>query len=156
MHYYSSLKGAPKVITYFMCDNTGITSLEHAPISVLENFTAENNPNLKSVNGLPKFIGGHVHLTECLKIINPYDDIIKVTIRNTAVLSYYPTLPLLKMLSNNYNSCIEIDYGDETIVENIIAKYDTAWHNSEKDFKKALVDCQYELIKSGYKGNARW
>ena len=117
----TSLQGAPRYVgTSFYCNDNQLTSLQGAPQDVGGNFYCIDN-KLTSLEGAPSHIGSRIMLT------------------------YSPTLPLLRVLS--YKMIFISDSPPQLIA--ILDKY-------TGQGKKGALPCAAELIKAGYKDNARW
>lgn len=132
-----TLKGCPTKIlpgnydSIFRCNNNQLTSLQHLPDNINAMIQCENNP-FTSLEGL----------TENTKALS-------------IDLTYSSDLPLLRLLLSKQGNAFFKDKSPqkeaqevEKIINDCIA--------TELNLKKRILDCQYALIKAGYKGNAKW
>jgi hypothetical protein len=118
----------------FECQGHKLTSLKYIPKIIPGDLVCYDNP-LISLEGieLDSYIG------------------------NEILLTYTPTLPLLRtvkakngVLFQDKNSDISSG-NDIDVIRKIIHI-----HCKNPNIKQAIYNCQYDLIKSGFKGNARW
>jgi hypothetical protein len=117
----------------FECQAHKLTSLKYIPKFIPGDLVCHNNP-LKSLEGIES------------------DSVIEQDL----YVTYTPTLPLLRTLRVKN----EILFQDQGFTASggpvdIIRKILNS-HNKNSNFKKALIDCQYDLIKAGFKDNAKW
>lgn len=180
-----SLEGAPHYVGgNFSCSHNRLTSLAHAPTHVggffscnhnrLENLTgapayANNNfwcvnNNLTSLQGAPKFVKGdficsHNKLTnlegapqtvgsDFMCNMNP--SLVSLQgapdhVNGEFVLTYYDQLPLLRLI--NYR---------HLLINQAPAQVTEIMRNYQGQGKKAALACAAELIRAGYKDNAKW
>ena len=117
----TTLQGAPTSVGgSFMCDHNQLTSLEHAPASVGKSFRCDHN-QLTTLKGLP--------------------------VVTKLVLSYSPTLPLLRCLLAKH---VEFHPALENkTIETILNKY-------AGKGRREMFWCQKELEDAGFPENARW
>jgi hypothetical protein len=151
-----SLKYTPKkILGEFSCGHNDFISLTDGPVSVSGNYACEHNNKLESLEGLATEIGGDLDFNGCKKLKVMWNSFDSIKVGGNIYIPYHINLPLLRLLAPTYaNSKIQVllfDIADLEEIHDILAKY----FNVE-NWKKAVVDCQYELIKSGYKGNAKW
>lgn len=162
-----SLRGAPHIVDGdFDCSMNALTSLAYAPkhVGSRASFKCDGN-QLTSLAYAPKgcdeFVCNNNQLTHLqdappCKLLwateNPF-----TSFKNTPdhiehlVISYAPHLPLLGLLSVKKIE-FEHDPGDDAQskqVEEILNKY-------AGQGKKAMLNCASDLIRAGYKDNARW
>jgi hypothetical protein len=163
----TSLLGAPHTIKgKFDCSNNLLTAFEHdAPYACADLYCSHNKLTdlkhaPKSVNTITCDNNLLTNLTTCPAAIdvfaayNPFKNF-----RNTPdhiqvlTITYEPDLPLLGLLSVPHVEIFDPITGeyDETLT-NIINKYT---HNGST-IKSHMLQCAAELIRAGYKGNARW
>jgi hypothetical protein len=137
----TSLIGAPKSVGgYFSCSDNQLTSLIGAPISVGGYFSCSDN-QLTSLIGAPKSVGGHFN---CYNNLLTSLEGAPTIVGGTFYCTWSKDLPLLRLV--NYKK-VRVHYQ----VDKIINKY-----FGQKPLKQAILDCQKELIESGFVGNARW
>lgn len=147
----TSLEGCPTHVGYeFDCSMNELTSLAHGPQDVGSSggpfgghYLCANNL-LTNLVGAPKVVPGMFTCHE-----NPLKSLkgIPDTIGKVLTVSYEPNLPLLRVLT--YPK-LRIQLVDAPVdVYNILMKY-------EGQGKQGALACAAELIKLGYKGNARW
>lgn len=123
-----TLKGSPlEVGGTFECVSNDIQSLEGAPIRVGGDFIIVNNKHLRSLDGLPKNINGIIRLS-CL-----------------------PELGLLRLITNDIKN-IELQNAPDDL-NKIFKKY--MGKPTPGARKSAAIACSLELIRAGFKGNAR-
>lgn len=139
----TSLEGAPKSIRgNFWCGGNRLTTLQHAPQSVGGEFACTGN-SLTSLEGAPKRVDGNFSCAgNELTTLEGLSDV-----KGTLVLSYSPTLPLLRcLLARKVQFIGEIE---NKTVETILNRY------AGQGEAGAFV-CGAELADAGYKENARW
>lgn len=129
--------------TYEMCT---VNSLEDSPTIIDSYLSCSNNKNLTSLKNLPKSIGGRFFCwSNALTSLEgfEYDN----SIGALFCVTYTPYLPLLRlcMASNGVNT-------NNQEIDNIL----NHCIKSEPILKKRIIECQYALIKAGYKDNAKW
>lgn len=179
-----SLKGAPTHVGgSFECNNNQISSLEHAPVHVEKEFWCQGN-NLINLDHAPAHVGGNFYCSNNLlvslkgapKIINrdffcndnqlttldhaPEKVLLDFDCENnplinltglpimigTCTITWHAQLPLLRCL----NSQLSVALTDAPVeVESIINRYVGSG-------KKGALACAAELIRAGYKENAKW
>lgn len=162
-----TLKGAPHtVMGDFECNHNQLTTLEHGPTRVDGNYFTPTQP-LKSLLGAPRKVGGDfwcgwTQLTDLTGAPDHVDQDFICTVPGLISLRgapghvggifkcvYEPHLPLLRMLVSN-NPQLEPNFREpEKTIEVILKK-----HAGEG--KKGALTCAVELIKAGFKENARW
>jgi len=64
---------------HFACHMNNLTSLKNSPDTVGDDFICDRNPQLKSLEGLPKFIGGDLTVEYSMAKIYSEDDIRKMS-----------------------------------------------------------------------------
>jgi hypothetical protein len=136
----------------FQCDGNMIESLEYGPSYVGLGYDCSDN-HLTDLNFLPTFIGGT--LMAFTNPLSSLEGLEKCKIGGAIFLSWNANLPLLRLISiENRTSFIGSEREDSIQakeIETIIKEF-----KKHPDKKKAIYDCQYALIKAGFKGNARW
>ena len=136
-----SLAGAPNHVGGdFYCSANQLGSLDGAPDYVGDNFWCPNN-RLISLDGAPDYVGGnfwcsHNQLTS-LEGAPSYVSEFKC--------SYSKSLPLLRLLAYPKVTIYDVPYK----LEDIINKY-------AGQGKPGALKAAAELIRAGFKGNARW
>ena len=157
----TTLKGAPRHVGYsFYCVSNNLTSLEHAPVTVTDGFNCSYN-QLISLVGAPRHVGDGfncnnnqlTHLQGAPNSVNgfyceynPLTDLSHLPEQISLLwCSYSLHLPLLRLLMYNDVGCL----GAPMIVKDILSKY-------EGKGKAGAIKAAAELIKAGYKENARW
>lgn len=161
-----SLKGAPTwVYGRFNCDRNQLTHLEHAP-KKCEDFSCSHN-KLVSLTHAPE-VGNTItcdhnmltDLTECpaaKEVFAAYNPFVKLTHTpghiHQLTITYEPNLPLLGLLSVHHVEIFDPDTGEymDKLSKILNAHTGKGAHN-----KAQMLTCAAELIKAGYKGNARW
>lgn len=151
------------VLGYFQCDYNQLTTLDGAPESVGGSFLGSSN-QLISLKGAPKnVVGSFVCINNQLTSLegapssvgdlfschlNPLTSLQGMPLElNYLAIPYTPTLPLLRCLaakSISLRSSI-----NHTTVETILNKY-------AGQGRRAMFDCQKDLIDAGFEDNARW
>jgi hypothetical protein len=137
-----SLKGAPQHVGGdFVCNENNLTTLEGAPQGVGGVFLCEKN-RLTSLKGAPHTVGEDFWCRENdLSSLEGLPD----RIAGNLFLDYSPTLPLLRLLLIKGVGDFRLN---DVKLQKILAKYKgKGW--------SAMVPCARELIRAGYKGNAR-
>lgn len=162
----TSLVGAPiKVVGAFDCSENLLTSLLHAPTKCEDlNCSRNKLTNLTHApmvaNSIDCSYNLLTDLTTCpgaqdvFAAYNPFEhfrntptDIERVTI------TYAPNLPLLGLLSVHHVEVFDPDTGE---YKEDLSKILNAHVGKGVLNKAAMLKCAGELIKAGYKGNARW
>jgi hypothetical protein len=130
----------------FNCAAMRLISLENSPTFVGGHFCCNGNA-LKSLEYAPTQVEGdfkcyNVDLTS-LKGIE-FDSIIKGDI----VMDYNENLPLLRLCIGKGNVVTRRNEIPGVIITQHIKQY--------PNIKERIIKCQYDLIKSGFKNNAKW
>lgn len=148
-----SLKNAPnKVGKSFDCADNKITSLEYGPKIVQNDYICTRN-EIINLEHMPTYVGGNfVAFDNPLQSIQGIE---KCKISGIAYLPWNADLPLLRVLVLP-NSVTIVDNPDDdnmigSDVNSILKRY-----KNISNKKKSIYDCQYALIKAGFKGNAKW
>jgi hypothetical protein len=139
----TSLIGAPKSVgRYFICSDNRLTSLIGASTTV-DGFFNCNYNKLTSLIGAPTSIGSYFNCSN-----NPFTSLegAPISVGGYFCCDWSEDLPLLRLVT--YKEVI-IYQNDQ--VNKIINKY-----CGQKPLKKAILDCQKDLIENGFVGNARW
>lgn len=161
----TTLEGCPTHVgDNFDCSTNMLTSLEYAPTYVAKNFRCSDN-QLTSLAHAPT----HVHAFNCAKnqltnlthapetveldiscYANPLVSLEGAPLRvgRTWWITYDENLPLLKTLSGQSIEFMNMTH-DSGNVAHILNKY-------MGQGKPGAIKAAAELIKAGYKGNARW
>jgi hypothetical protein len=137
-----SLVGAPHTVgKEFSCNKNRLTSLVGAPRSVGGGFWVNNNK-------LTSLEGGPAHVGSSLQVLgNPLKSLdgMPVELKGTIWLDYNRELPLLRLLE--LPDCM-LSYAPDPVKE-ILNKY-------MGQGKAGAIKAAVELVKAGYKENARW
>lgn len=125
---------------HFECANKKLISLEGSPREVGKTFDCRRN-RLTTLVGAPEHVGDFV----CIE--NPLVDLVGLSsqIDGAVSFNYTPQLPLLRTLVADKIW----PYPDQVELEVILNKY-------KGQGKAAILKCAAELIKAGFKDNARW
>jgi hypothetical protein len=139
----TSLVGSPHTVSgSFSCQRSGITSLEGAPHQVGDRFNCSGT-HITSLKGGPRIVGVNFR---CEKNRLTSLEGLPERVGGGIFLDYKPTLPLLRLLL--VQGVVQIILGNNADVIHIMNKYKgTGW--------KGMVPCARELIKAGFKENAR-
>ncbi len=124
----TSLEGAPQKTRSFDCSDNSLTSLVGAPES-LDYLGCDRNP-LQSLEGFPQVI--EVRLD----------------------MSYRPDLPLLRTLVAKHSG-IHL-YARQTSLIQAAEQVEAILNKYAGQGKPGAIKCAVELVKAGYKENARW
>jgi hypothetical protein len=128
----NTLENAPTTISgAFDCSNSlNLISLKHCPETVNGFFIARGNTNLKSLEGIE----------------------VDSKISGPLFLDYNESLPMLRSLvvKRGVKFLGQVEERVKTF-QSIINQY-----AGQGNLKQSLLECQYALIKAGYKGNAKW
>ena len=139
----TNLVGAPEQVgDWFACDSNSLTSLEGAPHTVGGNFSCWSN-KLTNLEGGPTQVSGRY---DCRK--NPLKSLqgLPTIIPDGCDLDYKKDLPLLRLL--NVQKKIRMDNAPKPVMR-ILATY-------AGQGKPGALKAAVELIKAGYKENAKW
>jgi hypothetical protein len=161
-----SLEGAPiKVMGRFNCSKNLLTSLQHAPASCVDldcshnqltdfthapkvaNTITCNNNQLKDLHDCPAS-------SDVFAAYNPFENF-----RNTptnielVTITWHADLPLLGLLTVHHVEIFDADTGE---YREDLSKILNAHVSKGASNKAAMLKCAGELIKAGYKDNARW
>jgi len=147
---------------FFFCEGNGLTTLKGAPIHVDYNFWCQDN-NLTSLSHAPQFVGGdfrcnnnlledlqgapdHVASINCLR--NPLKSLMGMpnNIKHGVFLDYHAQLPLLRCLQAR---SVDLRQSPDPKITQILNKY-------VGKGKPGALKAAAELLKAGYKENARW
>jgi len=138
----TSLQGAPhRVGLNFKCNSNKLTSLQGAPDHVVGDFRCSNN-RLMDLQGSPTHVGRDF-LCDRNKLVSLVGA--PAHVGDVFVCTYGTQLPLLRLTM--YTHMNVIDAPDPVFY--IIYKY-------LGQGKPGAIKCAAELIKAGYKDNARW
>jgi hypothetical protein len=124
----------------FSCAKRGLTSLEGAPREVGKTFDCKQNQ-------LSTLVGGPDKVDVYNAVLNPLTNLdgLASEIRDHVQFSYDENLPLLRTLV-----APKIwPHPDQVELERILHKY-------AGQGKPGTIKCCVELIKAGFKGNAKW
>jgi len=146
----TTLKGCPRVVMgTFSCAGCDLTSLEGGPEQV-HGFYACNYNRLTNLVGLATQVGRQLDVTH-----NPLRSLDGLTAGvNNIIVNYDANLPLLRLL--DLPGGFQIPHLDQ-------APWDRSEHPWEQilaphagEGKPGAIKAAAELIRAGYKGNARW
>jgi hypothetical protein len=144
-NFLESLVGAPEMVGRdFECSWNKLVDLKGAPRKVLGYFGCSMNPNLKTFEGGPQFVGRKFMAFDVdLDNLNGLPEQFEPS--GEVVLDYKPHLPLLRLLN-----APQIDVVGAP--KEVIAILDA--HLGQG--KKGSLSAGVKLARAGYKGNARW
>ena len=138
-----SLKGCPSYVgKWFAIEaNNGIDSLEHGPQQVDDSYTVEVGNPIKSLKGIASHVGKNLNIfTPTLKDLADLPANLK-----HVYVAYNKHLPVLRLLTAERAYVQNATVG----MQQILSKY-------EGQGRAGAIMCAAELIKAGYKLNARW
>jgi hypothetical protein len=154
----NTLYGSPVDVGDFTWINSGITSLQGSPRVINASADFRINKQLVSIEGYPDVIKGHCDFTGCTNLKIGWEGLPNCKIAGDLIIPYHENLPLLRTLAEDYYlSKVKVSYADDDHTSEcckILRTYSQG--QTEMPRKKAIYDCQYSLIKAGYKGNAKW
>jgi hypothetical protein len=129
-----------RVSGHFHCHKNKLVTLQGAPTHVTESFWCDTN-QLQSLDGAPTYVGGDMSCSP-----NPLKSLQGAPehVGRTWYLDYDPDLPLLRTLNVQRFFMWPVPDG----VAEILSKHKGAG-------KPGALKAAAELIKAGYKGNAR-
>lgn len=134
-----------KVNFSLQIQNRGLDSLEGCPTSVGQHFYCSQN-RLTNLIGGPEVVG-----RDYFAYLNPLESLegLATEIGGTLMLSYSPTLPLLRALVAKKILFDQWTHTDVTPPTEILNKY-------AGQGKRATHLCAKELVANGYEANAKW
>lgn len=138
----TTLAGSPSHVQgNFTCMSNQLTSLAHAPEYVGGDFGCGNN-QLTNLVGAPEHVYGHFYCG-----YNPLTSLqgLPQTVVGELSVNWSPQLPMMRLL--NYPKLWIRDEPDP--VKQIRIKY---MHKGQA----GVIKCAAEMIRAGYKENARW
>ena len=144
------LSGAPKIVKYvFYCNNCNLKSLNGAPYKIGINFSCTNN-ELTSLEGAPRIVGGDFY---CQK--NKFTSLngIPKQINGSFVISVFPNTPLLKIL--NVNGIKRFFFFLNNNIHVRIQELEDLFNEYYGKGSKGQLQCGIEMIRLGYKSNAK-
>jgi hypothetical protein len=131
----TSLKGSPyHVDGYFNCENNCLTSLDHGPKIVRNNYFATLN-DFDDLNGLPEDIGGYLRLD--------FNEVIPVL-----KLVSFKCAHFIEQSGNRNSHYLKIGYMVNDAREDIASGVST--------LKQAIWKLSNNLIEHGFEKNARY
>jgi hypothetical protein len=137
----TSLDGSPDIVSgAFNCSQNNLTSLIGGPKEV-ENYYFCNNNKLTSLEGMATTIGGSVYCAG-----NPLISLNGLNGTYSVNLEWQINLPLLRLLKYKWPSV-----RGNASVQIILSKY-----CGDKFSRSSVLQCQKELIRKGFEGNASW
>jgi hypothetical protein len=127
----------------FTCTEKGLIHLKGAPRRVQGDFVVSHNA-LTSLEGAPSYVGGDFSVWD-----NPLSSLtgLPTTIRGDIMLTYHTTLPLLRLIDHPFQQ-LEILQCPKPVLQ-ILSTYC-------QEGKPGALKAAGELIRAGYKDNARW
>ena len=140
----TNLVGAPEQVgDWFGCDTNLLTSLQGAPEKVGGSFSCWNN-KLTSLEHGPKWVGSDY---ACHK--NPLTSLsgFPQHVADVVRVSYNKNLPLLRLLGVTHRRIL-VDNAPKAVIKILQAYVGQG--------KPGAIKAAVELVKAGYKGNARW
>lgn len=124
----TSLEGAPSVCYgNFDCSFNRLKDLKFAPSVVSGDFDCTKNPDLISLKGIPKYIGGGLYVT------------------------YQQNLGLLSLLTSRFDRLSMLTQ-NRTLPPSALIKILQKYQNRGT---RVILSCAMEMIKAGFGGNAR-
>ena len=148
---FKSLRGSPEEVTgsFSVAGNRNLTSLEGAPLTVGEDFTAYGC-KLVNLIGAPREVGGAFMVFK-----NPLESLDGMPdhIGGKAVVPYNPNMPLLKLLVAQEG---EFGTGQTTVSWNKVIECEAILNKYAGRGREGAFDCRRELRAAGFEGNARW
>jgi hypothetical protein len=161
-----TLEGAPtRVQGRFNCSHNKLTTLQHAPVKCIQLDCSNNKlmnlahaPQVVSSvscdNNLLQDLHNCPEASDVFAAYNPF-----TTLRNIPAgielltITYAPDLPLLGVLSVHHVEIFDPDTGEYL---DSLSKILNAHMGKGEINKATMLKCAGELIKAGYKGNAKW
>jgi hypothetical protein len=146
-HRLTSLQGAPHHVgTHFSCINNMLTSLQGAPGHVGGNFDCQHN-KLTSLQGAPAHVGGDFDCSYNTLTSNMLTSLEGAPdhVGGDFLCTYGAHIPLLRLIM--YDRVIFWEAPEQ--VAEIIDKY-------AGEDKPGALKAAAELVRAGYKDNARW
>jgi hypothetical protein len=162
----TTLEGCPSYVgDNFDCSNNMLTSLEHAPTHVVKHYRCSDN-KITSLEHAPKRVDGYfncsknqlTNLTHAPEWVqdtlscynNPFTSLIGMPdhVGRTVWLTYDAQLPLLRTLVAEEVQFMNISPESDQVAE-ILNKY-------MGQGKPGAIKAAAELIKAGFRDNARW
>jgi hypothetical protein len=143
-----TLAGAPHSVRgVFDCSNNVLTSLMGAPEYVGRDFKCAYN-KLSNLMGAPDEVG-----TDFNCVGNPLVSLEGAPshVKTHFVVSYAPDLPLLRTLVAKSGVWLDWGFKSRNPVQDILNSPEFQGKG-----KQDAIKCALELIKAGFKGNARW
>jgi hypothetical protein len=128
-----TLEGAPHTVgDTFMCGGNSLTNLMHGPQSVKYLYAIYGNP-LVSLDGFPT---------------SPAPEVVS--------LMYSQHMPLLRLLTCNEIRLLPPLHDDSIETEHMVNNIDNILNTHAGAGKPGALKAAGELIRAGYKDNARW
>jgi hypothetical protein len=144
-NFLTSLMHAPRTCEYMDCSHNKLTNLSHAPIV---------SNSLDCSYNLITDLATCPPAQDVFASYNPFENF-----RNTSTniervtITYKPNLPLLGLLSVHHVEIFDPDTGE---YKEDLSKILNAHAGKGVSNKAHMLKCATELIKAGYKENARW
>ena len=139
----TSLQGTPdQPLEGMSCSWNQLTSLDHAPPECTRSFWCMGN-NLTTLVNLPRVMSGYINCSgNPLKNLNGWDYVTHAEF----IVTYSEHLPLLRCIQSTK---VVIKDPVPWQVQSILDKY-------VGQGKAGAIKCAVELVKAGYKRNAKW
>jgi hypothetical protein len=151
-----SLKNAPKKVAKLFCRESGITSLVGCPKTILAGGAYfDYCENLSSLEELPRLVRGDLDFVGCSSLILNLDTKLNCKVGGYIFIPYRTDLPMLRALREDYQTS-KNQVEERTDSSKEVMKIINYYIDHEPNVKKRILDCQYALIKAGFKGNAKW
>jgi hypothetical protein len=129
-----------------MCSHCELDSLQYAPTIIHGGFHCVKN-NLENLRYAPTTIKGIFDCTRNpLKSLEGLEHTSNIT--GPIHLRHDDSLPLLRVMIVKKG----VYFDSHTPLEALINDF----ANSDLSLKQKIYQCQYAMIKAGFKGNARW
>lgn len=138
-----SLKGCPSYVgKWFQIEpNNGINSLEHGPTQVDGSYTVEVGNPIKSLKGVASHVGKNLNIfTPTLKEIADLPENLKYV-----HVAYNKHMPVLRLLT-----------AERAYIQNATVGMQLILDKYAGQGRAGAIKCAAELIKAGFKDNARW
>lgn len=153
-----NLKGAPSSIGTFRCEENPLESIEGMP-NIVAMWVKIKHNGLTSIKGIkPSSARGYDFAGNIFTSLEGFENL---NARDYIVVTWHPNLPLLR--SVNFQAANfgfqSSDRQDPQLdqIQDITNKYaGKGLSISNIERHKLILEFQYELIKSGFKGNAKW
>lgn len=148
----TTFKGFPKMIGGSLnCSKNLFTSLEHSPSQINGHFMCHSCSSLETLKGLTAK-GTSLVIDECpIKSLEG----LNAPLQNLHI-TWNPDLPLLRTVYYVTDGVLLLGQTEDKTTRRAVSRIINDFIKSLENAKKKLIDCQYALIKAGFKGNAKW